>query len=56
LKLKLINAPIRQYPNFQEKFIHPTDALQLALGALLPQDEVGKDLPISYASSELVHA
>lgn len=53
LKSKLINPPILQYPRFTEKFIITCDSSNYALGAILSQGEVGKDLPISYASKTL---
>lgn len=54
LKGKLINPPILQYPNFEQPFVLTTDASNFALGAVLSQGEIGKDLPISYASKTLV--
>lgn len=42
-----------QYPNFEKEFILTTDASNYALGAILSQGEIGKDLPISYASRSL---
>ena len=53
LKQKLINPPILKYPNFDEVFVLTTDASNYALGAVLSQGEIGKDLPISYASRTL---
>lgn len=53
LKNKLINPPILKYPNYDETFIVTTDASNTALGAVLSQGDIGKDLPISYASRSL---
>ena len=53
LKKKLVNSPILQYPDFDKPFILTTDASNYALGAILSQGEIGKDLPISYASKTL---
>jgi hypothetical protein len=50
LKEILIYPPILQYPNFEKEFLLTTDASNYALEAILSQGEVGKDLPISYAS------
>lgn len=50
LKEMLVQAPILQYPNFQKPFILTTDASNYAVGAILSQGELGKDLPIAYAS------
>lgn len=52
-KQLLINPPILQYPDFTKEFILTTDASMSAIGAILSQGEIGKDLPISYASRTL---
>ncbi|CAK1590747.1 unnamed protein product [Parnassius mnemosyne] len=49
----LTNPLISQYPNFTKEFILTTDASINALGALISQGEIGKDLPIAYASRTL---
>ena len=49
-KTLLINAPILQYPDFNETFPATTDASNYALGAILSQNKNGKDLPVAYAS------
>ena len=49
----LINEPILQYPNFSKPFNLTTDASNYALGAILSQGPIGKDLPIAYASRTL---
>ncbi|CAG4993531.1 unnamed protein product [Colias eurytheme] len=53
LKSMLTNAPILQYPDFSKDFILTTDASNYALGAILSQGDIGKDLPIAYASRTL---
>lgn len=50
LRDKLCEEPILQYPDFTRPFIITTDASGYALGAVLSQGDIGKDLPISYAS------
>jgi hypothetical protein len=40
-------------PRFQKDFILNTDASNQGLGAVLSQGEIGKDLPIAYASRNL---
>jgi len=51
---KLIQALIFQYPNFEEPFILTTDASQYTIGSVISQGrEIGKDLPIAYASRTL---
>lgn len=50
LKEALCKKPILQYPDFTKPFILTTDASGLAIGGILSQGEVGKDLPIAYAS------
>lgn len=42
-----------QYPDFEEEFIITSDSSNFALGAVLSQGEIGKDLPIAYASRTL---
>lgn len=42
-----------QYPDFSKEFVPTTDASIHAIGAILSQGEVGKDLPIAYASRTL---
>ena len=50
LKQKLTSKPILQYPNFSEQFILTTDASNDGAGAVLSQGEIGKDLPVAFAS------
>lgn len=49
----LINDPILQYPDFVKSFNLTTDASNVALGAVLSQGPIGKDLPIAFASRTL---
>lgn len=56
LKKALVSNPILIYPNFQEPFLLTTDASAFAIGAVLSQGPVGKDLPIAYASRTLCNA
>lgn len=53
LKNLLITEPVLQYPDFTKPFILTTDASDHALGAVLSQGTVGKDLPLAYASRTL---
>jgi hypothetical protein len=50
LKQKLMSRPILQYPDFSREFILTTDASNDGTGAVLSQGQIGKDLPIAYAS------
>ena len=56
LKNVLCSKPILQYPDFTKPFIITTDASNYALGAILSQGPVGKDLPIAFASRTLSQA
>lgn len=49
----LTSFPILQYPDFSKEFVLTTDASIHAIGAILSQGEIGKDLPIAYASRTL---
>ena len=53
VKEVLCTAPVLQYPRFDEPFIITTDASYFALGAVLSQGEIGKDLAVAYASRSL---
>ena len=50
LKQKLISQPILQYPDFSREFILTTDASNDGAGAVLSQEQIGKVLPVAYAS------
>ena len=49
----LINHPILPYPDFSRPFILTTDASNVALGAVLSQEQLGEDKPIAYTSTTL---
>lgn len=53
LKKALCSEPILKNPDFTNIFILTTDASNKALGAILSQGEIGKDLPICYAPRTL---
>lgn len=53
LREKLISEPLLQYPDYEKEFLLTTDASGTAIGAVLSQGEIGKDLPIAYASRTL---
>lgn len=53
LKQAIMSEPILQHPNFKEKFILTTDASGVAISGVLSQGEIGKDLPIAFASRTL---
>lgn len=50
LKGALCSEPILQYPDFTQTFNLTTDASGYAIGGVLSQGPIGKDLPIGYAS------
>jgi len=52
-KTLLCNDPILQNPDFSKQFILTTDASNVALGAVLSQDSLGSDKPVSFASRTL---
>ncbi|XP_072384610.1 uncharacterized protein [Diabrotica undecimpunctata] len=56
LKNILTSDPILIYPNFEEPFLLTTYASAFAIGAVLSQGPIGKDLPIAYASRTLCGA
>lgn len=49
----LTSKPILQYPDFNKPFILTTDASNVAISGILSQGEIGKDLPVAYASRTL---
>ncbi|XP_011633225.1 uncharacterized protein LOC105424613 [Pogonomyrmex barbatus] len=50
LKTALCTEPLLKYPDFTRPFIVTTDASKNAVGGILSQSEIGKDLPIAYTS------
>jgi hypothetical protein len=56
LKNKLISPPILRYPDYSREFILTTYASKEGVGAVLSQGEIGKDLPIAFASRSLNNA
>jgi hypothetical protein len=53
LKEVLSKRPLLQYPDFSRPFVVTTDASNVAKGAILSQESIGSDLPISYISRTL---
>ncbi|KMQ88697.1 enzymatic polyprotein endonuclease reverse [Lasius niger] len=53
LKHSLCSSPVLQYPDFTKPFVLTTDASECAVGGVLSQGPVGKDLPIAYTSRVL---
>lgn len=49
----IMNDPILQHPDFSKTFNLTTDASNVAIGAVLSQGPIGKDLPVSFASRTL---
>ena len=45
-----------RYPDYSHKFVLTTDASGEGVGALLSQGEIGKDLPVAFASRSLNRA
>jgi len=56
LKDLLTSEPLLQYPDYTKPFVLSTDASNEALGAILSQGPIGRDLPITYASRTLINA
>lgn len=50
LRDALCSEPLLQYPDFTKPFVVTTDASQTAIGAILSQGKIGRDLPIAYTS------
>lgn len=50
LRNSLCSEPILQYPDFSKPFILTTDASGYAVGGVLSQGVIGKDLPVAYTS------
>ena len=55
LKDLLTSEPLLQYPDFTKTFV-TKNASNEALGAILSQDPIGRDLPLAHASRTLVNA
>jgi len=53
LKNALCTEPVLQYPDFTQPFNLATDASGHAIGGILSQGKIGKDLPIAYVSKVL---
>jgi len=47
---KLISSTVLQYLDFSRECILTTDASNDSAGAVMSQGQIGKDLPIAYAS------
>jgi len=53
LKARLCTTPVLAYPNFDLPFILTTDALKVAVSAILSQVQNGLERPVAYASRQL---
>ncbi|KAL6419359.1 hypothetical protein ACFW04_011440 [Cataglyphis niger] len=53
LRNALCSEPVLQYPDFSKPFVLTTDASGYAIGGVLSQGQIGKDLPIAYTSRVL---
>ena len=53
LRDTICSEPLLQFPDFNRPFLVTTDASNYAVGAVLSQGQIGKDLPIAYASRTL---
>jgi hypothetical protein len=56
LKGLLTTEPLLQYLDFTRPFVLTTDASNDAIGAVLSQGPIGRDLPIAYGSRTLNQA
>jgi hypothetical protein len=56
LKAVLTEEPLLQYPDFNKPFKITCDASNYAIGCVLSQGKIGKDLPIACASRTLNRA
>ena len=56
LRDTICSEPLLQFPDFKQPFLVTTDASNYAVGAVLSQGQIGKDLPIAYASRTLSSA
>ena len=50
LRMLLCCEPLLQYPDFSKTFVLTTDASGYAIGGILSQGPIGRDLPIAYTS------
>ncbi|XP_036150748.1 uncharacterized protein LOC118648534 [Monomorium pharaonis] len=50
LRKQLCSEPLLQHPDFTKPFILTTDASGYAIGGILSQGDIGRDLPIAYTS------
>jgi hypothetical protein len=46
----LISPPILKYPDYSRQFVLTTDTSNEGVGAVLSQGEIGKNLPVAFAS------
>jgi len=53
MKDKLCATPVLSYPNFELRFILTTDALKIAVAAILSQKQISVERPIPYASRQM---
>ena len=53
LKQLLTSQPLLQYPDFSKHFVLTKDASNDALGPILSQGDIGRDLSVAYASRTL---
>lgn len=53
LKRMLVIAPVRGYADFTKPFVLEIDGRHVGLGAVLSQDQEGKQRPIAFASRGL---
>ena len=53
LKSRLTTSPVLGYPNREGRFVLDTDASQCAIGAVLSQEQDGKEVVLAYGSRHL---
>ena len=56
LKRLVTSESLLQYPDFSKPFILTTDASNEALGAILSQGDIGRELTVAYASRTISKA
>jgi len=54
--MKLTEAPVCACPDFNEKFVNQTDAIDIGLGAVLTQRIQGEERVIAFGSRRLITA